>query len=136
MGTENYNQEWHNAHAFGFTHGLTTAETFQDTDMESPLTRGQLAKLMVNYAINILGKTLNTSATCSFTDLTKQSLATQTYAVKACQLGLMGTNTSTFLPTAWVTREQLGTIISKLLYATPDSGSPYYLVHLTTLKNK
>jgi len=45
-----------------------------------------MAKMMVNYAINVLAKTLDTSAVCSFTDMATQSEEMQTYAIKACQL--------------------------------------------------
>jgi len=45
-----------------------------------------MAKMMVNYAINVLGKTVDTSKTCNFSDMNKQSEEMKEYATKACQL--------------------------------------------------
>lgn len=45
-----------------------------------------MAKMMVNYAIKVLGKTPNTGATCTFTDLADQSTEMQLYIKLACQL--------------------------------------------------
>lgn len=46
----------------------------------------------------------------------------------------MGKGVTKFNPNNLVTRAQLGTVLSRMLYNTPDSGSPYYAVHLGVLK--
>ena len=110
--------------------------TIKQANMTWMLTRATMAKMIVNYAINVLGKTLNTWAVCTFTDTAGQSTEMQDYIIKACQLWLMWIGKTTFTPKSIVTRAQLWTVLSRLLYATPESGSPYYLVHLNTLKDK
>ena len=45
-----------------------------------------MAKMIVNYAMNVLGRTLDTTAACTFTDMSKQSAEMKDYAIKACQL--------------------------------------------------
>lgn len=45
-----------------------------------------MAKMIVNYAINVLGRTLDTTAKCNFTDMSKQTQEMKDYATKACQL--------------------------------------------------
>ena len=124
------------AYKFAFEKGITTMKSIKDADMKGNLTRGQMAKMMVNYAINVLGKTINTGAVCEFADNTKQSTEMKEYAIKACQLGLMGKNTKKFMPTSIVTRAELATVLSRMLYNTEDSGSSYYVSHLKVLKDK
>jgi len=48
----------------------------------------------------------------------------------------MGIDTDKFMPNGIVTRAQFGTVLSRMLFSTPESGSPYYLVHLNLLKEK
>lgn len=131
-----YSAEYNEAYRFAFDKGITTKPTIQEANMTWLLSRVTMAKMMVNYAINVLAKTLDTSAVCSFTDMATQSEEMQTYAIKACQLWLMGKGQTKFSPTGIVTRAQLGTVLSRLLYTTPETGAPYYLTHLTTLKDK
>ena len=131
-----YSQEFRDAYTFAFSKGITTMTTIKDADMEGKLIRSHMAKMVVNYAINVLGKTLNTWAVCAFSDTANQSDEMKWYITKACQLGIMWIDTKMFAPNGIVTRDQLGTVISRLLYFTPESGSPYYLVHLNVLKDK
>ncbi|MDR0860811.1 MAG: hypothetical protein LBO09_07775 [Candidatus Peribacteria bacterium] len=57
------------------------------------------------------------------------------YAVKACQLGLMGMDMDYFQPYAMVSRAQFGTVLSRLLYGNLYAGGkPYYAKHLQALK--
>ena len=48
----------------------------------------------------------------------------------------MGKGKKNFMPNNMVTRDQLGSALSRMLYATPERGAPYYLTHLTLLKQK
>jgi hypothetical protein len=58
------------------------------------------------------------------------------YAIQACQLWIMGINRDTFAPDSIVIRAELWTVLSRMLYDTPESWTPYYLVHLNLLKEK
>jgi hypothetical protein len=49
--------------------------------MNSPLTRIAMAKMLSNYAINILGKVPNTSKTTKFDDVTEKQNANYGNAV-------------------------------------------------------
>lgn len=66
-----------------------------------------MAKMIVNYAMNVLSRTLDTTIACAFTDMSKQSAEMKDYAIKACQLGIMGKGVTKFNPNALVTRAQL-----------------------------
>lgn len=131
-----YSEEFNQAYNFAKENGITTMASIQEANMEGTLARSHMAKMMVNYAINVLGKTLDTSKSCEFNDIANASQEVKDYAIKACQLGIMGINTPDFMPNNTVTRAQFGTVLSRLLYNTPNAGSPYYLVHLNVLKAK
>ncbi len=131
-----YTQEFNDAYTFAKEKGITTMPSIQEADMEWKLLRSHMAKMMVNYAINVLWKTLDTSKACNFSDMTNQSDEMKEYATKACQLWLMGLDTDKFMPNGIVTRAQFGTVLSRMLFNTPESWTPYYLVHLNLLKEK
>lgn len=129
-----YSQEYNDAYKFAFSKGITTIKTIKEADITGKLTRSTMAKMIVNYAVNVLGKTPDTGAVCSFTDTKTQSAEMREYAIKACQLGLMGRGKQKFSPSNIVTRDQLWTVLSRLFYNTVEGGNPYYVVHLNILK--
>ena len=101
--------------------------------------RGHLAKMVVNYVLNVLGRTLpeKIPATCSRKDGSNawESEEIKDYAIKSCSLGLMGIDMEYFQPNALVSRAQFGTILSRLLRQnTYAGGTPYYTNHLNALK--
>ena len=57
--------------------------------MEGQLIRSHMAKMMVNYAIKVLGLKPDTTKTCSFGDVASQTDELQLYIKLSCQLGLM-----------------------------------------------
>lgn len=58
--------------------------------LEDTLMRKHAAKMIVNFAINVLDKKPDEAMICTFTDLANQNAEVQQYAKIACQLGLMG----------------------------------------------
>ena len=63
------NPEFPAAYAYAYSNGITT-QTEANVNMGGSLTRIALAKMIANYAINVLGMTPDTSAKCTFTDVT------------------------------------------------------------------
>ncbi|MEI7557444.1 MAG: hypothetical protein WCJ45_00905 [bacterium] len=103
--------------------------------MYGNLIRSHMAKMMVNYAKNVLGKTPNTLVPCVFADIDNQTDEFKGYIKEACQLGLMGVGMVAFEPDTLVTRAQFGTVLSRALYGTGnDNATPYYTKHLQALK--
>ncbi len=130
-----YSREFNQAYLFAFQYGITTQSTIQKANMEGMLTRAHMAKMMVNYAINVLDKTPNTWLVCSFADISNQSSDIQLYIKLACQLGLMGVGISNFDPNGEVTRAQFGTVLSRTLYGDIyNNWVPFYSKHLDALK--
>ena len=96
--------------------GITTMPTIQQAEMEESFTRAHMAKMIVNFTTNVLGKNnLNHNAACDFNDISDQPEEMQEYIRVACQLGLMGVKMDTFQPNGPVTRAQCGTAISRAL---------------------
>jgi len=132
----NFSTEFNNAYLYAYGIGITTMQTIQKADMEWKLIRSDMAKMMVNYAIKVLDRTLNTWTNCTFTDLAGQTTEMKNYILRSCQLGLMGINTNNkFNPKDEVTRAEFGTILSRILYGTRyEWGILYYTKHLDALR--
>ena len=74
------------AYKYAYSRGITTQSSIQTADMNGSLTRSNMAKMMTNYAKEVLGKTANTSLECNFTDIGNQTNELQGYIKEVCQL--------------------------------------------------
>lgn len=132
-------QELQSAYTFAHSNDITTMATLAQARMCDGVIRSELAKMISNYAINVLGKKPNTSIECAFNDMDGQPEDLQQAAITACQLGLMGLDDGiparSFNPKQTVTRAIFGTAFSRLLYgdAHNNAGSNWYDAHLTAL---
>jgi hypothetical protein len=116
---------------------ITTMPTIEKARVWDPLTRAEMAKMIVNYAINNLWKTINTAKQANFTDLNGQTNEIKNYINEAYQLGLMWVDVHTFNPNRLVTRWEFATILARLLYnINSDGTSLYYTKPLATLSEK
>ena len=141
-----YPTEINNAYLWAYGFDITTQASIQKANIDGKLIRKDMAKMISNFAVNVLKKTIsNTGTTCTFTDTKNLTKEAQTYATAACKLGLMWyasdgkTLKTTFDPNAEVDRAQFGTILSRLLYGDKNNASskttPYYANHLDALKD-
>lgn len=79
--------------------------SYTNARLGDPVTRGELAKMIVNFAKNVLGKTGNTQKVCAFSDNIYGTKEDKSFIIQACQMGLMGlksngaTVNETFNPT-------------------------------------
>ncbi len=136
LGAASYSSELNDAYDYAYANGITTQSSIDNANMYGSLIRSHMAKMIVNYATEVMGKTLDTSKTCEFTDIANQSQELQDYIVKSCQLGLMGVGITAFNPNGVVTRAQFGTVLSRLLYGDAnEGGDPYYVNHLQALQD-
>ena len=136
LGAASYSDELQGAYDYAYGIGITTQSSIDSANMYGSLIRAHMAKMMVNYATEVLGKTPDTSATCNFTDVANQSDELKGYITEACQLGLMGVGITAFNPNGVVTRAQFGTVLSRALYGDIyNDGDPYYVNHLNALKD-
>ncbi len=109
--------------------------TIEGAQLDGLLIRSHFAKMISNYAINVMGMEPDTSKSCLFDDLADQDAEMKGYIKTACQLGLMGINTTSFNPNGLVTRAQTATIISRM-YGWAADGVTYYIPHLAALKSR
>lgn len=138
-----YSNELNNAYQRTYSHGITTMSTIQKANIEWTLIRKDMAKMITEFATNILGKNISTGTICEFDDIEWISKEMQAYAIASCKLWLMGlendglTPKKNFDPNQEVTRAQFGTILSRLLRVNKyDNGKPYYKNHLQALKTE
>ena len=137
IDTQNwYTKEMTEAYKFAYDNWITTIYSIDKAKLNSPLTRIAMAKMLSQYAINILWKKPNTSKKCKFNDVSNElDDKYNLWVTKACQLWIMWENINKFRPNDEVTRAEFATALSRMLYWTPD-GNPYYMTHLKKLKQE
>lgn len=132
---QNYTDELKSAYDYAYGINITTQSSIDSANMFGSLIRAHMAKMMVNYAQNVLGKTPDYLLPCNFSDIANESTELKWYIVQACQMGLMGVGITKFNPDGVVTRAQFGTVLSRALYGDMyNEGTPYYSYHLQALK--
>ena len=102
-----------------------------------------MAKMLSQYAINVLWKTPDTSKTVKFKDVTsKKDADYDNWVTLAYQLWIMWQNMpwNNFRPNDEVTRGEFATALSRMTYNTSDweykSTSKYYVHHMEKLVNE
>src|SRR5574344_3072071 len=107
-GADIYSEELKSAYTYAYDKGITTMSSIDNANMYGELTRGQLAKMIANWAEEELGTKVDETAACVFTDTNTAEGDLATYVKKACQMGLMGQGIEAFRPNDKVTRGELG----------------------------
>ena len=138
-----YTNEQKEAYEFAKENWITTMSTIEKADMSWKLTRIQMAKMLSQYAINVLWQTPDTSKVVKFKDVTsKKDADYDNWVTLAYQLWIMWQNMpwNNFRPNDEVTRAEFITALSRLLYNTSDgeykSTSKYYTHHMEKLKDE
>ena len=131
----NYSMEERAAYDYAYKNDITTMTSIDKANMEWNLTRIAMAKMLSNYAINILWLTPDTTKNCYFSDVSSDlDKQYDNWVTKACQLWLMGVWIDKFYPNWIVTRAEFWTVLSRLLYwNTYEWWTPYYEKHLNAL---
>ena len=142
----NYSAEQKDAYNYAYSQKITTVSTIEKASMNGELTRIAMAKLISNFAINVLWLQPNTSIDCSFSDVSSSLDEQYNYGVtQACQLWLMWiwndwNKTENFDPNTVVTRAQFGTAFSRALskasWKVAENWNPYYSTHLEYLQSE
>lgn len=139
----NYTSEQQEAYKFAYDKTITTVSSIDKADMNGSLTRIAMAKMISNFAINVLWLKPDTSVDCSFWDVSKD-LDSQynLWVTQACQLWLMWIwndwkKSDKFDPKGVVTRAQFATAFSRALnkskWTSIENWNPYYTTHLQYL---
>ena len=136
-----YSTEFQQAYKFAHENGITTKDTIQSAQMNGKLTRIAMAKMLSQYAINVLWKEPDVSKwVVKFNDVTSKKDADYDNGVTlAYQLGIMWQNmpNNNFRPNDEVTRAEFATALSRMAYGTSDweykATSKYYIHHMEKL---
>ena len=135
-GAATYSDELQGAYDYAYGVGITTMSSIDNANMYGDLTRGQLSKMISQWAEKEMGVKADTTAVCSFTDTDTAEGDLATYVVKSCQMGLMGQGIEKFRPGDKVTRGEFGTVLSRAIWGDKyDGENPYYAKHLQALKD-
>jgi len=136
---QDFSQEQYDAYYYARTIGITTMPNIYMADMYGNLIRSHMAKMMVEYAKNVLGIQADYTQPCGFMDIAHQSTELQGYIMEACYMRLMGiradgTPDIYFHPERRVTRGEFGTVLSRVLRGNLfDGATPFYENHLFAL---
>ena len=143
VADKEYSEEFQQAYTFAKENWITTKDTIQSAQMNGKLTRIAMAKMLSQYAINVLWQTPDTSKTIKFKDVTlKKDSDYDNWVTLAYQLWIMWQNmpNNKFRPNDEVSRAEFVTALSRLLYQTADgeykSTSKYYTHHIEKLENE
>jgi len=131
-----FSKELNDAYNFAHEYGITTQNSIYDANMYWWLTRIAMAKMLSEYAINVLWHTYNEDENCYFSDISYTLSQSYNYwDCKAYALWIMWQNlrNNQFRPYDKVTRAEFATALSRLLYNTPDWNDYYYSTHIKKL---
>ena len=134
--TSTYSDEFQRAYEFAYKNWITTMDSIDKANMNWPLTRIAMAKMLSYYAINVLWQTPDETRINKFNDITDKLDADYDNGVTlAYQLWIMWINmpNNNFRPNDLVTRAEFATALSRMLYSTPDGKDKYYSTHLAKL---
>ena len=132
-----YTRELNDAYTFAFKNGITTMQDIHHANMNWGLNRIAMAKMLSQYAINILKKTPDTTKNCNFWDVTMQMDSDyNNWVTLACQLWIMWVWIANFRPNDEVVRSEFGTSLSRMLFWLADGTDQYYSTHLAKLKKE
>ena len=141
-----YSEEQKNAYTYAYNKGITTISDINKANLNGEITRIAMAKMMSNYATEVLWLKPDTSLKCFFYDV-DPSVNEQydNWVTKICQLWLMGilddwSISDYFNPYKTVTRGQRATIFSRALNKSRGENvvewDPFYKPHLVNLYKK
>ena len=142
--SKTHTKEENDAYSFAKSNGITTTDSIDNAKMNTELTRIQMAKMLSNYAVNVLWQEPDVSKwTIKFEDVTNKMDKQYDNAVtKAYQLWIMWQNmkNNEFRPNDEVTRSEFASALSRLLYQTEEWNYKwtwkYYIPHVAKLYNE
>ena len=111
-----YTQEEIAAYNRAYKNGITTQPNIDEANLNWKLTRQELSKMLTNYIENVAWIRQSSYSSCSFTDEDKMTPNLKPYTKKICSYKIMGNNGQDFRPTSKVTRAELGTTKSRMLW--------------------
>ena len=145
-----YTDEEMSAYDWAYKNWITTMPTIKEANMYGYIIRSHLAKMMSQFAINVVWAKPNIwKEWCDkFNDIANETDELKWYMKTACELWLMWlhadgkTVKDNFDPNNYVTRAEFGTVLSRFLYLDENNlttqeiqeWAEWYSKHLSALK--
>ncbi len=140
-------EELKSAYERAYENWITTISGFALADPDWYVKRWHMAKMVVNFVVNVLGYSEPTEIpeickTRNDEQTVRESQEIRNYADRSCALWIMWIDMedNKFLPNDIVSRAEFGTIVSRILYwdvynVKHTVEHPYYENHLKVLKD-
>ena len=140
-----YSEEVIDAYTWAYWYDITTMDTLDKAMPNQFIIRWHLAKMAVNYAVNVLWREIPSEIPdkCSWWDDESvwESAEIKDYAEKSCALWVMWIKVKNFDPNKIVSRAEFWTVLSRLLWwdtydvENPTDKNLYYVKHLKALND-
>ena len=137
------NTEMREAYSFAYGKWITTQSTYEEAKVDKKLTRIEMAKMLSQYAINVMWSEPDETRYNKFADVSDTLDAEYNDAVTlAYELWIMWINmpNNEFRPKDYVTRWEFATALSRMVYWTSDGKyrqtSKYYTLHIEKLESE
>ena len=141
QAVEKFGQEQIDAYKWALENGITTMKTVESARLDEPLTRAELAKMMVVYIQKVLEKDPIVTGDVTYPDVDESLGDLYGYIKLAYQYQIMwinadGTPIEFFNPYGIVTRWEYATVFSRVLFGDKfnKDGEDFYSKHLEALK--
>ena len=141
QAVEKFGQEQIDAYKWALENGITTMKTVEDARLDEPLTRAELAKMMVVYIQKVLNQDPVITEDVSYSDVSEELGDLYGYIKLAYQYQIMGINADgtpieLFNPYGIVSRWEYATVFSRVLFGNKfnKDWEDFYTKHLDALK--
>ena len=122
------------AYQWAYDNKITSQATIEMANLNSYVTRWQLAKMMSSFSANILNKEPDTWVNCEFDDVGDSDPYVKLGIIQACQFWLMWQNVKKFRPNDTVTLWEFWVILTRSIWWDDFQwGEPYYKKSLEAL---
>lgn len=143
QAVEKFGQEQIDAYKWALENGITTMKTVEEARLDEPLTRAELAKMMVVYIQKVLEKSPVVTWDVNYPDVKVEEIWDLVDFVKlAYQYQIMWINANgapieLFNPHGIVSRWEYATVFSRVLFGAKfnKEGVDFYTNHLEALKS-
>lgn len=140
ISNSTYSSELNLAYLYAYNMWITTMDNIFDANMEWNLIRSHMAKMLVEWAQNVMWLHVNTEIVCDFDDINGlQGQDLYDFVIQSCQMWLMWLDdqwypADSFRPSDIVTRAQFATVLSRALWGDKYNNETFwYKNHLSAL---
>lgn len=130
-----FSKEYNDAYVFAYNNKITTMPSIEEANMNWEIIRAEIAKMLANW-VKSFGYYADPNMSCKFTDTSSVKWDLAIAIIEACQYWIMWQWITEFRPYDKITKAEVATAISRILYWTQyDWWTPFYINHTYALEN-